>query len=233
MPTASLGGTGDSSRAPIGSVNHGRRNFLKKTATAGAVATLTPVATVVDPFLHSANADEKFPLNPDVRGLSYEPKSTSFESSIQKIIDNATKAGALKDEKDFTKITSKDDKTRDLIFETDNDAYRNYVEGLKARARVFEDPNSFGSLIAMVHKFKGKFGNTPRLYSDETGDKLLDHTDYRQSINAVGKLNYNYNLRKFKVDQLRGFVPHIMREETGISVPLYNGDTSDDVAMRK
>jgi len=192
-----------------------RRNFLKTTG-AGVVG----LASGVLPGLHQAEADDRIHIDPNKKTIDFRPKDEKYETRLQEIINNATKAGALKDEKDFTRTVSVNRETGEPITVPDSDAYSEYVEGLKARARVFDDVELFGSVLTMVHDFKGKFNKTQRIISDNTGDRFINHYDYRQSANALGCLNTAVK-EKRDVNELRALVPIIAHREMNINTPVY------------
>jgi len=110
-----------------------------------------------------------------------KPVSTSSNISVKtldSVIANATKAGALKGPKDFTTK----DKSGNQV--EDSSAYETYIAGLKERANRTSDPvGNLNSVISTANRLvkAGVFSETDR-------NLVLDHEDYGSSILVLGKI---------------------------------------------
>jgi hypothetical protein len=106
----------------------------------------------------------------------------SIDKYYEAVIQRETAKGTLKKESDF-KI--KDDSGNYI---NDEVAYKAYTDGIKERARQFEDPNDLESFLNGIDALRGNNSKKLVVLSAQQAHDLISSNDYKHSYDIVCKL---------------------------------------------
>jgi hypothetical protein len=137
--------------------------------------------------------------------VSTSPKATV--KTLDSVIANATKAGALKGPKDFT---TKDQSGNQV---EDSTAYEAYIAGLKERANKTSDPvGNLNALLSTTFRLKNN-----EILTESQSHQLIEFPNMESAIIVVGRLN-NGLKESATPEYLRTRVDDIFLQELGINL---------------